>query len=192
MAKVCIICLKEVAFGYPVEDDVVIRAIRAAKRRLNIAKNNELAVCEGCLEAYRQKRKKYERDLAIHVVIAAVVLLVFAILPIATTGFSPWSILLGFALALLLIALSVFSHCPRVAGLDASTKSPAGGPAHEGPQAAVSRQSPVPQEPEEESKTDSIIESAFAQKGALLSQRQASKPKPKPKPKRAGRSKKKK
>lgn len=115
MAKVCIVCKAEVQGGHRVEDDAVIRAIRSAKRRFNIAKNNDLVVCAGCLEEYRKKRAAYERDLAIHVVIAAIVLLVTVVLPVFTSGFSLMAVAMGVFLAGMVMALSVFSHWPKIA-----------------------------------------------------------------------------
>ena len=125
MAKACVVCHKEgVQEGYLVEDDLVIRSIRAAKQKLGIAKNNVLVVEKGCLEAYRPKRAKYERDLAIHAAIGALVLLVFVLLPIFTTGFSIVSVLLGLLLFCLIMAFTVFSHCPKIAGEAAHEKAP--------------------------------------------------------------------
>lgn len=118
MAKVCIICYQEKS-GTPVLDDAVIRAIRGMKQRLNVAKNNTLVVCEGCMEAYRKKRQKYERDLVMHVVLAGVVLVVFVLAPIFTSGFSLAAVVLGVLLAALIVALSVFSHCPKIAAAPA-------------------------------------------------------------------------
>lgn len=115
MAKVCIICEKEVQHGHAVQDDFVIRAIRKVKQRLNMARNNVLVVEEGCLEEYRKRRAKYERDVVIRVVFAAIILLVFVLLPIFTTGFSVWATLLGLVLAGMFMALSLFSHFPKIA-----------------------------------------------------------------------------
>jgi len=114
MAKVCIICYNE-KDGRDVEDDIVIATIRKAKKALGIAKNNHLVVCHDCAEVYKEKRGKYERDLVVHVIIGGVVLLLFVLLPIFTTGFSITSVLLGLLLFVLIMALSVFSHCPKIA-----------------------------------------------------------------------------
>ena len=115
MARVCIICYKE-KDGRAVADDAVIRAIRNVKTMLRVAKNNELVVCAECMEAYKAKRAKYERDLAIHAAIGGLVLLLFILLPLFTSGFSLVSVLLGLLLFGLIMLLSVFSHCPKVGG----------------------------------------------------------------------------
>ena len=113
MAKVCIFCYKE-KDGRPVADDFVIRTIRKAKEALHIAKNNTLVVCPECMETYAKKRAKYERDLAIHAAIGGLVLLLFVLLPLFTTGFSIVSVLLGLLLFCLIMAFTVFSHCPKM------------------------------------------------------------------------------
>ena len=119
MARACVVCHKEgVEGGRPVEDDLIIRSIRAAKQKLGIARNNVLVVEEGCMDDYRAKRAKYERDLAIHTVIGGLVLLLFILLPVFTSGFSLVSVLLGLLLFGLIMLLSIFSHCPKVAGAE--------------------------------------------------------------------------
>lgn len=116
MARVCIVCQKEVSAGYPVEDDAVIRAIRKAKQSLKMAKNNELVVEESCLEAHKKKREKFEKDLVMHVVVGAIILIIFTFLPVfSPSGFSLQALVLGVVLAALVVGLSVFSHWPKIA-----------------------------------------------------------------------------
>lgn len=122
MAKVCIVCSKEVAGGYKVEDDFVIRAIRKLKRYLGVARNNELYVCEGCVEEYRKKRSKYERELVTHAVLASIVLIVMVVLPIFTSGFSLMAVALGLLLAAIIMAFSIFSHRPKIEDRHAEKK----------------------------------------------------------------------
>ncbi|MEM4554775.1 MAG: hypothetical protein QXT25_02930 [Candidatus Anstonellaceae archaeon] len=113
MAKVCIICEKETD-GFLVLDDYVIRFIRSVKNALGIAKNNTLVVCSNCLEEYKKKRAKYERDLAIHAVVGGLVLLIMVFLPLFTSGFSITAVFFGLLLFGMIMALSVFSHCPKI------------------------------------------------------------------------------
>lgn len=114
MAKVCIICSQEKS-GSMVLDDAVIKAIRGIKKRFGMAKGNTLVVCALCMEKHKEKRRKYERDLVIHVVIAGIVLVVFVLAPIFTSGFSLSSLVAGLLLAALIIGLSVFSYSPKIA-----------------------------------------------------------------------------
>ncbi|MCX8197596.1 MAG: hypothetical protein N3F07_00140 [Candidatus Micrarchaeota archaeon] len=113
MAKVCIICEKEAAQGLVVEDDAVIIAIRKVKNMLGVAKNNQLMVCDLCAESYKRKRESYERNIVIHTIIAALVLLAFILLPLFTSGFSIWSLVMGVVLAGVIMGFSLFSHVPK-------------------------------------------------------------------------------
>jgi hypothetical protein len=124
MAKACIVCYKEVAAGHPVEDDAILRAMRKVKQHFKVAKNNELVVEESCMDGYRKKREKFEKDLVMHVVLAAVVLIVFIVMPIFSGGFSIWVLLAGIMLAAILIGLSVLSYCPKVKGLETRQQKP--------------------------------------------------------------------
>jgi hypothetical protein len=117
MARVCIICGNEVKTGSAVADDLVIRSIRRAKQALHIAKNNELVVCKDDLEAYMKKRQGYERNLAVYMVIAGLVFVLLVAVPLFTTGFSAYSLVLGALLAALLVVLPVVtSHTPALVG----------------------------------------------------------------------------
>jgi len=128
MAKVCIICSKEVPRGHAVADDAVIRFIRRAKQSLNIAKNNELVVCEKDLDIHKGKRQGYERNLALYMVIAGIVLVLLVFLPIITSGFSAYAVAVGALFAALLVLMPVLtSHTPALASKTAGQKkTPAG------------------------------------------------------------------
>ena len=124
MAKVCIICSKEVKGGRAVADDSVIRLIRWAKRSLKIAKNNELYVCDDDYEAYVKKRQAYERNLAVYMVVAGIVLVLLVFLPVFTTGFSAYATLVGILFAAILVALPVLtSHTPALEGASGAQKA---------------------------------------------------------------------
>jgi len=126
MAKVCIICSQEVKQGRMVADDAVIRFLRWAKQSLHIAKNNELVVCESDLEAHKKKRQAYERNLAVYMVIAGIVLVLLVFLPIFTTGFSLYAMAVGVLFAALLVLMPVItSHTPALAGAPGAQGAPA-------------------------------------------------------------------
>ncbi|MFA6214725.1 MAG: hypothetical protein WC717_05615 [Candidatus Micrarchaeia archaeon] len=128
MARVCIICQEEVIRGRPVADDLVIRSIRRFKEATRTVKNNELVVCEGDLEAHRKKRQAYERNLAVYMVIAGIVLVLLVFLPIFTTGFSAYAVLVGLVFAAMLVVLPVVtSHTPALAQAQAAPPAKAGG-----------------------------------------------------------------
>jgi len=113
MARICIVCHNEGNGGYPVQNDVVMGAIKKAKQRFGVAQNNELVVHEECFEAHRKKRERFERDLAMHFVFAAIVLIVFIVLPIFSGGFSITSVFLGMLLGVLIVGLSILHYWPK-------------------------------------------------------------------------------
>jgi len=126
MAKVCIICSQEVESGHAVADDAVIRSIRWAKQSLGIAKNNTLVVCGKDLEVHKKKRQGYERNLAVYMAIAGIVLVILVFLPIFTTGFSVSATLVGLLFAALLVFMPVLtSHTPALAAASAPQPKPA-------------------------------------------------------------------
>jgi predicted nucleic acid-binding Zn ribbon protein len=130
MAKICIVCHNEGRGGYIVQDDVVMGTIRKAKQRFGVAQNNELVVHEECFEEHRKKRERFERDLAMHFVFAAIVLIVFIVLPIFAGGFSITSVFLGLLLGMLIVGLSILHYWPKTAFSPKTAAKPA---AHEAP-----------------------------------------------------------
>jgi len=113
--KVCIICGKE-RKGAQVQDDVVIRAIRRVKGALRVATNNTLVVCGGCMDEYKKKRAKFEKALVLYVVLAAILLVLIAVLPlISGKFFSLESILFGVLIGVFIIALSLIGYMPKIA-----------------------------------------------------------------------------
>lgn len=125
MARVCIVCHNECRGGYPVQDDIVMHTIRNAKKRFGVAQNNELMVDDGCFEEHRKKRERFERDLAMHAVFAAIVLMVFILLPIFSGSFSLASVFLGILLGCLIVGLSVLHYWPKTAYSPAKANAPA-------------------------------------------------------------------
>lgn len=115
MAKVCIVCYKEVSSNHLVQDDIVIRAIRAIKQRLGNAKNNTLVVCDSCMAEHKKKRESFERSLVMYIALGGLVFLLFAFLPLMSGGFSIASLLLGLVVGGLLVSLSIFRHWPKLA-----------------------------------------------------------------------------
>ncbi|MEK6981446.1 MAG: hypothetical protein AABX38_00820 [Candidatus Micrarchaeota archaeon] len=82
--KKCIICQKDIENenAVKVKDDKIITTIRAIKTKLNAVKGNELYVCEKDLEVHAKKRKTYEKDTFIAMVIAGLAFLFLLLLPI--------------------------------------------------------------------------------------------------------------
>ncbi len=83
MARVCIICQKEVSgAAAKVKNDNVIEIIRKIKNLLRVAQNNELYVCANDMGAYAERRKKFEKDLVAYGILAAVVIILLVGLPL--------------------------------------------------------------------------------------------------------------
>lgn len=148
MARVCIICEKEPAGkAYAVRDDAVIKAIRAVKRKLGVARNNELYVDEACLPAYREKRKKFEKNMVFYIAIGAVIFILVNGFQIAYGRFSLITFLASAVLALMIAAMAVLNYAtPPLESMEAAMKEPAAAPAPAAPaqKAAAAKEVPAP------------------------------------------------
>ncbi|MFA6036045.1 MAG: hypothetical protein WC759_03740 [Candidatus Micrarchaeia archaeon] len=105
--SVCIVCKQEKS-GTPVQDDAVIRGIRAIKRAFHIAANNRLVVCSSCAEKQDAKRADFEKKLALYGGGGLLLLVVFTLLTRTLAGF-----LISMVLGLFVAALSLFSYTPK-------------------------------------------------------------------------------
>ncbi|MBS3069858.1 hypothetical protein J4441_05830 [Candidatus Micrarchaeota archaeon] len=108
----CIVCETDNE-GFPVVEDAIILAIRAIKKKLNMAKGNTLIVCSGCVEQYRKKRAEFEKALVQHGLIAAFLLVLLVLVPPLLGGtFNLAGIGMGILLAVLMLAFSIFRYYP--------------------------------------------------------------------------------
>jgi VIT1/CCC1 family predicted Fe2+/Mn2+ transporter len=105
--SVCIVC-KQAKSGTPVQDDVVIRGIRAIKRAFNVAANNRLVVCSDCTEKQTTKRADFEKKMALYGGGGLLLLIVFTLLTRTLAGFA-----VSLVLGLFVAALSLFSYTPK-------------------------------------------------------------------------------
>ncbi|VVB97969.1 Uncharacterised protein [uncultured archaeon] len=113
MAKVCIICEKEIQPGsdyYRVRDDAIIKAIRAVKQRLGVAKNNELCVDQGCLPKYRERRKKFEKNIIFYVALGVIVFVLINGLQLMAGAFSIVAFIASLFLAVLIAGLAILNY----------------------------------------------------------------------------------
>jgi hypothetical protein len=106
--SICIVCREEKK-GSKVEDDVYLDTIRKIKNKLNIAKNNTLVVCDDCLPKAKEKRRRFERTLAMWALLAT---LLFVMLVMISP--SLMSVLLGLLAAVVFILFSLVLYFPRV------------------------------------------------------------------------------
>lgn len=110
MAKVCIVCAKEVdGNAYRVKDDRVIKMIRAIKQKLNLARNNELYVCEPCFPVYQPKRKNFEKNM-VYAAALAVIMIVVLVAMQFITGFNLMMILLSIVVAAGIIVMATLIY----------------------------------------------------------------------------------
>ena len=115
MKQVCIICSKE-ACGIAVADTRVIRAIRAVKRKFNMAANNRLLVCHECMEEYKKRRKSFERKVMLYGAIGIILIILSVAMPLMGGGnISPASVFMVLLLAVFLLALAFLSYIPALA-----------------------------------------------------------------------------
>lgn len=121
MAKICMICGKELKEGKAakVKDDAVIKTIRDLKRRLGIAQNNELYVCEKDLVTHEKKRKKFERDMVIVSTVALLIVLILIGLPLLMGRFDIGTTISAIFIGLIIVfILALFEYTPAVSKLE--------------------------------------------------------------------------
>ncbi len=116
--RVCVSCEKEIPKGgFPVKDDKIIQVIRSIKRKLNIAKDNELVVCDSCKVKHATRRSQYERSLPIWIGVAVLCFLGLTVLPLLSGSLSISSIIIGILFAgLLLFFAVVLRYVPAMKG----------------------------------------------------------------------------
>ncbi len=118
MAKVCVICEKEVNAGeraFLVKEDAVIKVIRRLKQALKIAKNNTLMVHEACLEQYTLRRKQFERRMLFVIIFAVVTIVGLNLLQLMAGIFSLNILLFSIILPLFpLVLVLITTYCPEI------------------------------------------------------------------------------
>lgn len=121
MKTVCIVCKKELdkknlKDAKPVKEDGVIKGIRAIKNALKIATNAQLYVCKEHLPEQQKRRKEFEKSITITGLLAALVFIGLAAIPLLSKGeLNPGSIFAGLLIAVLLVLLGGFlKYTPQV------------------------------------------------------------------------------
>lgn len=109
--KICIICEKEPSGNaYKVQDDFIIKGIRAIKQKLGVAKNNELYVCEPCYAVYKEKRKKFERNIVFYTAMAIIIFVVLNTIPLLSGIFNVFTFITSLVLAAMIIGFSILNY----------------------------------------------------------------------------------
>jgi len=116
MTKVCVVGKEELKTGYSIKEDIVIKTIRAIKKKLKIATGNELMVCEKHLEEAKKKRKDFEGSIIKLVALVSVIAVIAVILAVLNGTFSllPATFALLILLGFLMIVLSLFKYYPAI------------------------------------------------------------------------------
>lgn len=130
--KLCISCQMDVEGrkAFPIQEDRIIRGIRAVKKALGVAQMNKLYVCEACMPKHMERRRSFEKTMLFASVLAGIMLLIMIIAPIWNGRFEAWGFLSGFIVAGFIVLLPVmFKYVPAVEGVSASAKAPPGNPA---------------------------------------------------------------
>jgi len=142
--KVCVTCQGDVEGkkAFPIQEDRIIGAIRAMKRILRVAQNNELYVCESCLPKHIERRRSFEKTLLFASVLAGLMLILVTISPLLSGRFEAMAIFSGIVVAGLIISMPIlFKYVPAVQGVSASARKAAPPPM---PQPAPAPPLPVP------------------------------------------------
>ncbi|MFA5077090.1 MAG: hypothetical protein WC488_01550 [Candidatus Micrarchaeia archaeon] len=115
MARVCIVCEKEPAGeAYPVLDDAIINFIRAAKKKLGLARNNELFVCKECHPTYAERRKKFEKNLVFFIAGGVIIFFVINAFQLFSGRFSVFTFLASIFFGILIASFPVLSYVPAI------------------------------------------------------------------------------
>ena len=119
MANICFICEKEIEKGYKVKDSFVLEAIRKIKQKFKILKNNQLYVCENCLENYKKRRANFERNNKINLAILIIITIIMFLIPLIngldlSIGNIISNIIVLIILAAVLGLLSIFTYVPAI------------------------------------------------------------------------------
>ena len=115
-SKVCIVCQQKISGpAVMVKEDAVINTIRGIKKMFNASNNNRLYVCDKDLPAYREKRKKFEKDMMLIMGMAAVIVILLVGVPLLSGRFQLELFVSSIFIALLVIVFGiVFKYVPAV------------------------------------------------------------------------------
>ncbi|MGV8085135.1 MAG: hypothetical protein ACP5N9_02675 [Candidatus Bilamarchaeum sp.] len=114
--KVCVVCeaALEGKKAYPIKEDNIIRAFRKIKKAFNVAKMNELYVCEDDFKKHQQRRKSFENGLLLSSVLAGLLFVVVLGLSLFSGRFDLWSLFSAIVISIFIICLPLFKYVPAV------------------------------------------------------------------------------
>ncbi|MBM3229143.1 hypothetical protein FJZ26_01820 [Candidatus Parvarchaeota archaeon] len=116
--NVCIICQQQTSYlKHKVAEDFVIKAIRAVKTALRVARNNQLYVCDKCFEAYQKKRWGFEQKFVMYGAVGVIIAAVIIGSNLFLRGrFDLYQVFVGLILIVFFCALSLTNHVPGLEG----------------------------------------------------------------------------
>lgn len=114
--KVCISCETDVSGkkAYPIKEDRIIRAVRSIKKALNIAKMNELYVCENCLAKHKARRQSFEKSMLFASVLGGLIIIVMLGMMLLSGKLDPWAVASSFVIGGFVMLLPFFRYTPAV------------------------------------------------------------------------------
>ena len=120
--KVCVSCQADVGSNraVPVKWDRLLKGILALKQALRIAQNNELFVCEQCMQKHLERRRSFEKSMLFASVFAGLLLIVIIMAPLLSGSFEPFAVVSGLVVAAFILALPLFKYAPALDGVSAS------------------------------------------------------------------------
>ncbi len=114
--RVCIVCEGNVEGkkASKVREDKIIAAIRSVKKKLGIAKMNELYVCSECQDKHSSRRKEFEKLVLYATIFAGIILILLLGRMILLGSFDALAILFAFILGVFVLLLPLFKYVPAV------------------------------------------------------------------------------
>ena len=139
--KVCITCQADVSGkrAVPIREDRIIKTIRAVKRALGVAQNNELFVCDTCIPKHMERRRSFEKTMLFASIFAGFVILLLFYSIVTSGRLDAWAIASAFVVAGFVLLLPIFRYAPAIEQVGAPQTS----------MPAWSASAPVPKKPKE-------------------------------------------
>ncbi len=116
LMKVCIVCSTNVEGkkASKVRDDRILKSIRSIKSLLKVAKMNELYVCENDLPKHAERRKKFERNLLIAMILSVLLFILFIYSAFAASRLDLWAAVSAVIISLFILAFPILTYAPAV------------------------------------------------------------------------------
>ncbi len=116
--KICIYTQKTVEGerAIPIQEDRIIRGIRAIKKIFGVAQNNELFVSEAYLQEHSKRRKSFEKSMLFASVLAGLVFIAVLYSIVSSGRFEVLAILSAFIIGGFILCLPLFKYSPGLSG----------------------------------------------------------------------------